>query len=37
MSFQMVTEETMLFDDLKYSGSEFQRVGIITEKTQVAA
>jgi len=27
----------MLFDDLTYSGSEFQRVGTATEKARVAA
>jgi len=32
VSFQMVTEETMLFDDLTCSGSEFQRVWRSTEK-----
>jgi len=34
VSFQMVTKETMLFNDLRYSESEFQRVGIATEKSR---
>ena len=36
-SFQMATEtgkETMLFDDVTYSRSEFQRVGTATEKDE---
>jgi len=30
-----VTETTVLFDDLTWSESEFQRVGTATEKTRV--
>jgi len=37
MSFQMVTERILLFDDLTCSESEFQRVGTATEKEQVPA
>jgi len=35
VSFQMVTERNMLFDDLTSSESKFQRVGTATEKAWV--
>jgi len=37
VSFQMMMEDTMLFDGLSCSESAFQRVGTVTEKARVPA